>query len=440
MRQAVLRSLREVFNRPRFRRRALWLVGVCVIGTYLWSSLIERFLFRRVFADFKVFLAGAQALEQGRDPYLSFLVQSHYDFAPNYLYPPMVAWLVQPLLGIGVENAALLVLVILQVCVVAFLWLTYRTLRPVSRHEIAFGVILSLSFGPLFANLWNDQVNVVLLPLCAAVLLAYCRGDRWWGGATYGLAMALKPLQPVMGLLLFWGRRGRMLAAAVIVGLVVLVIPGPGLASEFVFKVLPALSKGTGLGANAAPAGFLERLLHPTAFYDARVQSDLVVNLLSLVVVVSVIALTWWRLGRRPRTTSLGRATEMAVAMAASPLILPVSNSWHLVLLLIPILVLIRVGLANSSGWVVTAALVSFLFIGPVYYGLERLISIGFFPSGFAIVNDPVVRIWTESQLLGMVILWLGCLRALNTVPQRVDKDIASLAPVRNTEAMSGLT
>jgi hypothetical protein len=403
-----------VFYNPRFRRLVLWIIGSLAVGGYVWSVLVVRFTTQQSFSDFEDFFTAAAAIKRGVDPYQSILAHGHYDFTHFYPYPPLTAWLLQPLLPLGDTHAALLTLLVLQVFVVAFFWLTYKALQPVSWHEIAFGVILALNFGPIFANLWNDQINIVLLPLCAVLLLAYRRGDRWWGGAAYGLAMALKPLQPVPGLLLVWGRRPRMLAGAVIVGLAALAIPGPARSVEFIFKVLPTISGGTGFRANAAPAGFLERLFNPDAFYDATATGGWGVKLLYVGVVAAVIGLTWWRLGRTPRTTQLGRLSEVAVAIAASPLVLTISNNWHLVLLLIPILVLIRVGLARTDGWVLAAALIAWLLIGPAYSGVEKALEIGWFTTVSATIDsNPVFRVLNECQLAGMIILWLGCLRAL---------------------------
>lgn len=398
--------------RPRFRRSILLVVGVCALANYLWMSLISFFVLRLPFPDFNDFFLGAQALKQGLDPYHDFLIYNHYDFAHFYLYPPIVAWLVQPLLPLGLENASLLVLLLLQACVVAFFWFVYQALRPLSKDEIAFGVILSLSFGPIFANLGNDQVNVLVLLFSGVSLLAYCRADHWWGGAAYGLAMGIKPLQPAVGLLLVWGRRTRMVVAAAILGLIALLIPGPRLAFEFVFKVLPIISRGTGFRANASPSGLLERLFSPTSFFTGVASGNPWVRALDLAVIAAVVLVTWWRLGRQPRKTTLGRASEMAVAVAASPLVLTIANSWHLVLLLVPILVLIRIGLARADGWVLFSAILAFLLIGPAYDGMLRMLADnqGWFSSAG---GGLALRVLNECQLAGMITLWLGCLRAL---------------------------
>jgi hypothetical protein len=383
-----------------------------VAGSYLWSTLVQPFLARPPFPDFSKFYTAAAAIHAGADPYTPFFASGRYDYSQSYyIYPPLTAWLVQPLLPLGGENAALAALVGLHACVALFVWLVYRALRPPHPHEAVLGALLVLGFNPLYANLWNAQVNVVLLPLSALVLLAFVKGDRWWGGAAFGLELALKPLQPAVGLLLVWGRRWRMVAVTGVAGLAASLLPGPGLFFEYIFRVLLGAAGGTGFRDNAAPAGFFERLLHPAAFYDGTAPGGLAVRLLYLATVVAVVALTWWGLGTAPpRADPLDRALEFAAAVAASPLLLTVSHSFHLVMLLLPILVLTRAGVDRGDNRLLAAALGAWLLIGPIHGAMLAAISVHF-------SIDPVLRVWNESQLLGILLLWLGCLGALRGRP-----------------------
>ena len=397
----------SALDNPGFRRLALWLAGVPILCFYLWSTLVQPLLVRPVFPDFAQCFRAATRLRGGVDPYLSFLAIGHYSYnGSECAYAPLTPWLVEPFTPLGEENAALVVLVLLQLCLVAFLVLFYRGLRPVSRHEVALGALLLLGFEPVFANLWNDQSNILVLLVSAVVLGAYLDGDHWRGGVAYGLAIAIKPLQPAVGLLLFWGRRWWMVAAAVAAGVLASLLPGPRLLWEYLTRVLPAETGGTGFRDNAAPAGFLERLFHPATFYDGTAQGGLAVRGLYAAVVVAVLAVTWWRLGRSPRADRQGRAVEMATAVAASPLLLTISHTFHAALLLVPILLLVHVGLERRDRRLLGAAAIGWLCLGPVHSGMLTAI-------GNRFTVDAVLRIWNESQLLGMVVIWLGCLAAL---------------------------
>jgi hypothetical protein len=115
-------------------------------------------------------------------------------------------------------------------------------------------------------------------------------------------------------------------------------------------------------------------------------------------------------LGVSPRTDRLDRASEFALAVAASPLLLTISHSFHLVLLVLPILVLVRAGIERGDNRLLAAALGAWLLIGPVHGGMLAAIAAH-------LTVDPVLRVWNESQLLGMLVLWLGCLYALRARP-----------------------
>ena len=76
----------------------------------------------------------------------------------------------------------------------------------------------------------------------------------------------MKLLQAPLGLLVLWGRRWRMLAGAAIAGLALWLLAVPQYLPDFVFKVAPVLSAGTGLFENHSPGGTVARLLDPGTF------------------------------------------------------------------------------------------------------------------------------------------------------------------------------
>ncbi|HVD00727.1 MAG TPA: glycosyltransferase family 87 protein [Candidatus Dormibacteraeota bacterium] len=403
------RASSSALGNRRFRALLLAVAGVPLLASYLWQTLVGPFLFQPRFSDQEFVYTASVAIHSGGDPYA--WVAGGYSYGkPVYIYPPLWAWLQQPLLPLGREGAALALLVILQLCLAGFLVVLYRVLRPVDWQEVALGVILTAAFLPVFANLWSDQVNLVVLLLIGVTAFAYVRGDRWRGGAAYGVAMALKPLQPGLALLLVFGRRTQMFIAAIVLGLLASLLPGAAHLERYLLAVFGAASAATGFRDNAAPAGFLARLFHPDVFYDGAAPADPLLKALYIAVAVAVVAISWWRLGRSPRTDPGGRAAEVAVAVAASPLLLSIAHSFHLVLLLVPILVLLHLGLARADRLAVGAAAAAWLLVGPIHGAMLSAIGAGF-------SADLVLRVWNESQLAGIVVLWLGSLRELRVRP-----------------------
>jgi hypothetical protein len=420
---APTRSNFGALGNRRFRWLLLALAGIPIAISYSWWTLVLPFLTRPAFSDQDFVYTASAAIRSRSDPYA--WIASGYTYGrPVYIYPPLWAWLQQPLVPIGRENTALVLLVLLQLCLAGFLALLYRALRPVDWQEIALGAILAVAYVPVLANLWSDQVNLVVLLAGAFALSAYVAGDRWWGGAAYGVAMALKPLQPAVGLLLVFGRRRRMVVAAALVGILASLLPGPRLLGRYLEAVFGAAAGATGFRDNAAPAGFVQRLLHPASFYDGSAPADVAVRAVFVIVILLVVGVSWWRLGSRPRTRPLGRSLELAAGAAASPLLLSIAHSFHLVLLLLPILVLLHAGLARQDRLAVGMAVGAWLLVGPVHGAMLSAIGAG-------LNIDALLRIWNESQLAGILLLWLGCLRALDgaselqrhAVARRLDLD-----------------
>ena len=111
---------------------------------------------------------------------------------------------------------------------------------------------------------------------------------------------------------------------------------------------------------------------------------------------------------------------------AASPLVLSIAHSFHLVLLLLPILVLLHVGIARSDRVAVAAAVAAWLLLGPVHQAMLAAVGAGF-------TTDLVLRVWNESQLAGILLLWLGCLYSLRERSQEpaLEEQLTARQPSR---------
>src|SRR5207302_9116815 len=174
-------------------------------------------------------------------------------------------------------------------------------------------VLTALAFEPVTGNIAEGQVNLVLLGLSGVWFAAWVDA-RWWGGLALGAAIALKLIQGPVALLVLWARRWTMFAAAAAAGLVLWIAGAPQYLFEYLFKVLPAVSAGTGFFENHSPGGTLARLFDPDTFLTVR-GSPAPARVLTVVIAVGVLLLTFAVL--RPRAASaMGRALEAAAIVA----------------------------------------------------------------------------------------------------------------------------
>jgi hypothetical protein len=399
--------MRALANR-RFRLLLLTLAGIPILVQYLQQTLIDPLLnagYRP--GDFDVYLRAAETLSRGGDPYVAFFAAAVPDPTLNqaYIYPPLLAWLLQPLLALPHHLAVALGVLIGQGCLVAFLAATWRALGTVGLERKALMVTLVIAFYPVRLNLDGAQVNLWLLALSGVWLLAWVRGDRWWGGAALGLGIAVKFLQLPSLLLLGWGRRWRALAAALIVVTVLWAVASPQFLGEYWLKVFPQLGAGTGFRENLTPTGTLYRILSPASFYGPAPVAAMPVRLGALALAVAAGLLTIAELRRR-RGSGGQRGLEAAAVVAVSPLIATLAWPSHLVLLLLPILVLVSEGLDRRNQRLLGLVFTGWLLLGPVHTTLLTAIAAG-------VANDLLLHVWDEASVAGVALLWLASLYAL---------------------------
>lgn len=392
----------------RFRWLVLALAGIPLLADHLFETIAVPVATGARFNDFEVYLAAARILRLGGDPYAQFFVSKLPDYAFNqaYIYPPLLAWLLVPLSYLPVPAADIVFLLFLQACLVAILLVTVRALGARDRQEVVLGALLLIGFFPVRRDLWNDQVNLVLVLSSAVLLLAYARGDRVYGGIAFGAGVAAKLLQAPLVLPLLWGRRVRILAAAAVTSAVLTAIAVPWFLPEYLFRVLPRLAAGTGFRENPSPAGVLERIFYPGTFYAGGTPGAWIRPVAAAIALLVIFA-TWRALGR-PRADATGRCLEMAAAVAALPLL---TTAFHqLAFLVLPQLVLLRIGLSRGDRRLLAAVAGSWLLLSPVHSAFLTAITNNF-------REDLVLRVWAETQILGILLLWLGCLAGLKALP-----------------------
>ena len=383
----------------------LGIAGVPIALTYLWQALIQPIFLAGYLGDFQEsYLRAASRIAAGLDPYdLCATMGCSEPTGPQYVMPPVLAWLLQPLVGVDGHLITVGAVLILNASLAAFVWTALKALRVEDWQLAALLILVALAFEPVVGNIEEGQVNLVLLGLSGVWLLAWVEG-RWWGGIALGAATALKLIQGPLALLVIWGRRWSMLAAAVASGLVLWLAGAPQYLFEYLVKVLPAVSAGTGFFENHSPGGTLARLFDPSTLFATR-GSPAAARILTVVVALAVIAFTFVVL-RAPAAHAIGRALEAATIVASTPLIASYSWGTHLVLLLLPMFVVIAWSVRRRDWSVLVLVGISWLLIGPVHKLLQLLLVTGY-------TDVLVLRVLTEAGVIGILALWIACLLAV---------------------------
>jgi hypothetical protein len=214
----------------------------------------------------------------------------------------------------------------------------------------------------------------------------------------------LKLLQGPLGLLVVWGRRWRMLVGAIGGGVLLWLLAVPQYLPEYVIKVAPVLTTGTGLFENHSPGGTVIRLLDPATFTGAARDTPFAARVITVAIGLAVLVVTFLVL-RRPSGSRSGRALEAAAIVAAGPLIATYSWGTHLVLLLLPMLVLIDWSLRRRDGTVLGLVAAGWVLIGPAHNLFQSLLV-----SGYS--NLLVLRLMGEFGVVAITAVWAASLVA----------------------------
>jgi len=416
-----------------FRSLLLAIAGIPILILYIWQSVIVPIASGGYLGDFKEsYLRAAAQLVAGRDPY--DLCQTLGCLEPTgqqYVTPPPVAWLLQPVVGVDGHFVAVGTVLFLNASLVVFLVCMVRALRVFDWQLRALLVLVAIAFEPVNGNIVEGQINLVLLALSGVWLLGWI-ADRWWGGAALGLAVALKLIQAPMGLLILWARRWSMLAAGVAAGLAIWLLAAPQYLLEYLLKVLPAISQGTGFFENHSPGGTVARFFDPTTFLGPTRGAALPARIITTGIALAALGLTFWVLGR-PREDWSGRAMEAAAVTAVGPLVASYSWGTHLVLLLLPMLVLVEWGVRRRDWTVLGLVALGWLLIGPGHNWFQTLLV-----SGYS--NLLVLRLMAEFGVVGMTSVWVACLLAVRRQRTDLIRLTSTVPRNKNTTALEKTT
>jgi len=127
--KAARTRLESTLDNRTFRSLLLVLSGVPIGIVYLWQALIQPLAFGAYLGDFQEsYMRAARRLAQGSDPYdLCRTMGCLEPTGPQYVMPPPLAWLLQPLIAVDshvITVAAILVLnaslFVFALCVLLF--------------------------------------------------------------------------------------------------------------------------------------------------------------------------------------------------------------------------------------------------------------------------------------------------------------------------------
>jgi hypothetical protein len=311
--------------------------------------------------DFDFLAKAASAIAAGQDPY-AFKVWTLDVIDVGYAYPPLTAWVLAPLVTALPWRLVYLVWVLGEMTAFAVsIVLALRIgCRPVAWNWVT--LVLGVAFLSFVArdNFFHGQIDFYLLLLVTAGLVLLSRDREIEAGVLLAVAANGKPFLAILLLYLAWRFRWRAFVAMGFTGAAVLAISFLGLLSNAPVAVESWLGVSHSMGAppfigfsyNLSIYGTLVRLLTPTPFADAWIDSPTALQVASAA--LTIVAIVTWLLAVRPGRSSQPNDVLMIFAEAGLLLTLmfavgPVAEANHLLVLVPAMAAAMRLGLGSAD-------------------------------------------------------------------------------------------
>ena len=419
MRQRLARFTRSISRAIRSRSLSGWLLWIAWIG--LLAVLCVRGLKNGPTFDFGIFRDAAAAAAEG-----AALYEGSADGRSLYLYGPIFAVFMRPLLILPVEAAYVVWVLASVVAVAASAWVTDRALRALLGRPISGWILLaamSILISPLMSNFRHGNSNAFLMLLIAIGFWGVVASAPRAAGAALALAAALK-LAPMLFLVWLLVRRSWRASASFLVGLAVWLVVVPVIAQgpRYAVDETLAWSDQVIIPGIVAPgerpqiiqaAGHsltraVESLLGTETEADRRPSLEIlgpqlahrVAGALGALVLVASLALAWREIG--------SGAVGFGVISAAMLLAAPLSRSDHFMVLypFVALLLALAVGgdppADRTSRWGLAIALAVALLL------LMAAAVTGFPSNAFYPLTGLTLALWitglrllTSRQMLG---------------------------------------
>jgi len=367
--------------------------------------------------DFQDYLFAAQQIAVGGDPYADFIrnhVPWDWSLSSGYLYPPAFAVTLIPLTWVSNDLAVRIWLFVIQAAVLASLVIIYRVIGSPRRAEMLAVVAVLTTFFPLANTVFAGTMNSLLLLLLTGAWACWLRRRDVMSGALVGIAAIFKLFPLALLPYLVWRRHWKLVAAVSLTGLgglaVGLVVTSLDHNIYYFRDMLPHLAAGTGYRENQSLAGFTARICQPSTA-DAGGSAGWCGRLLDWPLILLLLAIVLRATSRAARS-----GLEFALAVSALPLISSVTWSFHLVILILPIALLIRLAftgaLSRAAGRVLIAAWLCFSVL-PAFHYLLIVHPLPHWPGVLDVMPMGLTRLTGEAYFIGTVIIFASVWVAL---------------------------
>ena len=367
--------------------------------------------------DFQDYLFAAQQITVGGDPYADF-VRNHvpwdWSLSSGYLYPPAFAVTLIPLTWVSNDLAVRIWLFVIQAAVLASLLIIYRVIGSPRRAEMLAVVAVLTTFFPLANTVFAGTMNSFLLLLLTGAWACWLRRRDVMTGTLVGVAAIFKLFPLALLPYLVWRRHWKLVAAMALTGLgglaLGLVVTSLDHNIYYFRDMLPHLAAGTGYRENQSLAGFTARICQPSTA-DAGGSAGWCGRLLDWPLILLLLAIVLRATSRAARS-----GLEFALAVSALPLISSVTWSFHLVILILPIGLLIRLAftgaLSRAAGRVLIAAWLCFSVL-PAFHYLLIVHPLPHWPGVLDVMPMGLTRLTGEAYFIGTVIIFASVWVAL---------------------------
>jgi hypothetical protein len=363
---------------------------------------VAKLLLESSFIDFAHYYTYAVVVRLGQNPFDpqavsqvdALLAIRRAGSAANY--PPLFYLLMQPWVLVPFRGAVILWLLASQACLFGALALCVRRFGPPTAAGVAALLFVSLNYQPLVENLALGQINVVLLFLVTLAWWGLRAGRPWIAAASVALCPFIKVQFGLLLLLLWWMRQRRILGRALLLiavglGLGALLL-GPAHHAAYVRCVIAASGSILSWTANLSLAATAHRVLGVLG------QQWHLADLLTLAVDGALLVVLGRTIPRSAPSASPALDWAWALGVTAIPLLSPLTEEHHLVILLFPLsLLLLKFSEGRNSSADMLLLLVIVLLLGS-RYSLEQ----------FPVFSRGVLALLATGKLFGTACLaWL---------------------------------